>query len=69
MKHLHTHPRLPQVSLTVFYEAADGFKSTTFFNQTIEMVEVKKLIDTDLIMLYMLLLGLMGAGGEHRAAL
>lgn len=51
-----------QIALTVFYEGAEGLKSTTFFNQTVEIVEVKKLIDTDLIMLYILLISLMAVG-------
>lgn len=56
-------PRDYQVALTVFYEAKDGFKATTFFNQTIEVVDVKKLIDTDLIFLYLLLLGILAFVG------
>lgn len=70
--HGHTmsaHPLAsPQIALTVFYEGAEGLKSTTFFNQTVEIVEVKKLIDTDLIMLYILLISLMAVGGEAMAA-
>ncbi len=53
-----------QVALTVFYEAADGFKSTTFFNQTITVNEKPQLIDWKLIFLYVIFIGLVAAGGE-----
>ena len=42
----------------------EGFKSTTFFNQTVEVVEVKKVIDWELITLYLLLIAILGAVGE-----
>ncbi|EFJ43001.1 hypothetical protein VOLCADRAFT_109993 [Volvox carteri f. nagariensis] len=51
-----------QVALTVFYEAADGFKSTTFFNQTITVLEKGQLIDWKLIFLYAIFIGLVFAG-------
>ncbi len=53
-----------QVALTVFYEAADGFKSTTFFNETITVVEKKQLVDTGLLWLYMMMVGIVGVAGE-----
>ncbi|PNH04580.1 Translocon-associated protein subunit alpha [Tetrabaena socialis] len=51
-----------QVALTVFYEAADGFKSTTFFNQTVTVIEMKQLIDWKLIFLYAIFIGLVFVG-------
>lgn len=42
----------------------EGFKSTTFFNQTVEVVELPKLIDWDLIFLYLLLLAILAVLGE-----
>ncbi|KAG2489387.1 hypothetical protein HYH03_012029 [Edaphochlamys debaryana] len=51
-----------QVALTVFYEAADGFKSTTFFNQTITVNEQRQLIDWKLMFLYVIFIALVGAG-------
>ncbi|KAG2454227.1 hypothetical protein HYH02_001261 [Chlamydomonas schloesseri] len=54
-----------QVALTVFYEAADGFKSTTFFNQTITVNEKPQLIDWKLIFLYVIFIGLVAAGGYY----
>lgn len=53
-----------QVALTVFYEAADGFKSTTFFNETITVTEKKQLVDTGLLWLYMMMVGIVGVAGE-----
>lgn len=56
-----------QVALTVFYGAADGFKSTTFFNQTITVLEKGQLIDWKLIFLYAIFIALVFAGGESAA--
>lgn len=53
-----------QVALTVFYEAADGFKSSTFFNQTVSVSEKPQLIDWKLIFLYVIFIGLVAAGGR-----
>mmetsp|Transcript_36631 Transcript_36631/g.81524 ORF Transcript_36631/g.81524 Transcript_36631/m.81524 type:complete len:238 (-) Transcript_36631:670-1383(-) len=55
-------PRDFVVALTVFYHDAKGqYFSNTFFNQTIEIVEVKKLIDWELIFLFMFIGGLVAA--------
>ncbi|GIL69103.1 hypothetical protein Vretimale_17308 [Volvox reticuliferus] len=51
-----------QVALTVFYEAADGFKSTTFFNQTITVLEKGQLIDWKLLFLYVIFVSVVFAG-------
>lgn len=63
------HQMLPPASyviaLTVFYEGKEGFKATTFFNQTVEVVEVKKVIDWELITLYLLLTGVLAAIGYY----
>ena len=57
-------PRDFIVSLTVFYQDTKGvYFSNTFFNQTIEIVEVKKLIDWELIFLYVFLIALVGVIG------
>jgi hypothetical protein len=51
------------VALTVFYhDAAGKYFSNTFFNQTVSIVEVKKLIDWELIFLFVLLGGLAAVG-------
>ncbi|GFR51632.1 hypothetical protein Agub_g13988 [Astrephomene gubernaculifera] len=51
-----------QVALTVFYQDAQGFKSTTFFNQTVSINEKPQLIDWKLIFLYVIFIGLVFAG-------
>lgn len=57
-------PRDFIVALTVFYQDTKGvYFSNTFFNQTIEIVEVKKLIDWELIFLVFFLLALAGGIG------
>lgn len=54
-------PRDFVVALTLFYEdPKHSFMSTTFFNQTIEIVELPKAFDTDLWMLYVTLCGMCG---------
>lgn len=58
-------PRDFVVALTVFYQDIKGqFYSTTFFNQTIEIVEKKKLIDTELLGMWAILAGIVAAIGE-----
>jgi len=55
------HPREFTVALTVFYTAAQGgISSTTFFNQTIEIVEPPRTIDAEIIFLWFLMLGTVG---------
>ncbi|KXZ50707.1 hypothetical protein GPECTOR_15g391 [Gonium pectorale] len=54
-----------QVALTVFYEAAEGFKSTTFFNQTVTVLEKGQLIDWKLIFLYVIFIALVAAGAFY----
>ena len=41
---------------------AQGF-ATTFFNRTIDIVEKPRIVDLELIFLYLLLLALLGGGG------
>jgi translocon-associated protein subunit alpha len=55
-----------QIALTVFYDTigGSGFKSTTFFNETITVNEKPQLIDTKLIFLYLIFIALVAAGGE-----
>ena len=55
-------PRDFVVALTVFYQDTKGqYYSNTFFNQTIEIIEVKKMIDWELISMFLILAGI-GAG-------
>ncbi|MEW5307889.1 MAG: hypothetical protein WDW36_010258 [Sanguina aurantia] len=52
------------MAITLFYsDKRFAMKSSTFFNSTVEVVEVKKFIDTDLLFLYLLLLSIFGAAG------
>lgn len=52
-------PRDFVVALTVFYQDPKGqYYSNTFFNKTIDFVEEKKLIDWELIFLFVFLIGL-----------
>lgn len=58
-------PRDWTVALSAFYVDSKGtWYSSTFFNQTIEYVEVKKLIDYELYFLVLLGLGIVGGIGE-----
>lgn len=61
-------PSLPArefvVALTLFYQNSKGaFLSTTFFNQTVDIVEKKKFVDADFIMMYITLAGLLAIAG------
>ncbi len=60
---------LQQVALTAFYNTATQGFATTFFNQTITIVEQPRLIDLELIFLWLLLLSLLGGGGESDGTL
>ncbi|GAX75809.1 hypothetical protein CEUSTIGMA_g3252.t1 [Chlamydomonas eustigma] len=52
-------PRDFVVALTVFYQDKTGqFYSNTFFNQTVEIIDDKKLVDWDLISMFVILAGL-----------
>lgn len=54
-----------QVALTVLYhDAAGKYFANTFFNQTVTVVEIKKLIDWELVFLFLILGGLLAGGGE-----
>lgn len=58
-------PRDFVVALTVVYHDNKGnYFSNTFFNSTIEIIEVKKLIDWELIFLF-LILGALAAGAGY----
>jgi len=65
--------RRAQVALTAFYQTADGadvfpdVHATTFFNQTIDIVETKKLVDVELISLYATIAALLAGLGARRA--
>ncbi len=54
-----------QVALTAFYQTPDKATqfATTFFNQTIDIVETKKLVDVELISLYATILALLAGLG------
>ncbi|EIE23258.1 hypothetical protein COCSUDRAFT_53555 [Coccomyxa subellipsoidea C-169] len=54
-------PREFQVALTVFYNTPAGSFASTFFNETIDIVEVPPLIDVQGIFLLAALLGLLAA--------
>lgn len=57
-----------QVALTVLYhDAAGKYFANTFFNQTVTVVEIKKLIDWELVFLFLILGGLLAGGGELRS--
>lgn len=63
-------PALPardyHVMLTLFYEdAKHGFYSTTFFNGTVDIAETPKLIDTEILFLYLLIVGVLGVAGLY----
>lgn len=58
-------PRDFVVALTMFYsDSSNKWYSTTFFNQTIEIVEVKKLIDWELLFMFALFGAAIGGIGE-----
>ena len=61
--------RGPQVALTAFYQAPGGADAyaTTFFNQTIDIVETKKLVDVELISLYATIAALLAGLGAAPA--
>jgi hypothetical protein len=65
--------RRAQVALTAFYQTADGADvfpdvyASTFFNQTIDIVETKKLVDVELISLYATIAALLAGLGARRA--
>jgi len=51
------------VALTAFYNTETQGFATTFFNKTITIVEQPRIIDFELIFLWLLMLGLLGGGG------
>ena len=58
-----------QVALTAFYQTPDKATqfATTFFNQTIDIVETKKLVDVELISLYATILALLAGVGALKS--
>jgi len=63
-------PRDFVVALTVFYHDGTGqYFSNTFFNQTIEIVEIKKIFDYELISMFMILAGIAAGIGEWDACM
>jgi hypothetical protein len=51
--------------LTAFYSDSQGnWYSSTFFNQTVNIVEVNKLVDWELLFLILLFAGALGFGGR-----
>lgn len=62
-------PRDFVVALTLFYEDEQGaMLSSTFFNGTVEIVEQKKMIDTEMLFLYLILLGIASGIGARLVA-
>ncbi len=58
-------PRDFVVALTVVYHDNKGnYFSNTFFNNTIEIIEIKKMIDWELIFLFLILGALAAGAGE-----
>ena len=58
-------PRDFVVALTVFYQDTKGqYYSNTFFNQTIEIIEIKKMIDWELLSMLAIVFGLFAGVGE-----
>lgn len=51
------------MALTVFYNTPSGIYSSTFFNQTIDIVEVPSFIDIQGLFLLLPLLGLLAGAG------
>ncbi len=61
-------PRDFVVALTAFYVDSQGkWYSSTFFNQTVNIVEVKKLVDWELLFLIVLFAAGIAGIGEHDA--
>ena len=54
-----------QVAVSAFYQTPDAAThfATTFFNQTIDIVETKKMVDFELISLYATILALLAGIG------
>ena len=54
-----------QVAVSAFYQTPDAAAqfATTFFNQTIDIVETKKMVDFELISLYATILALLAGVG------
>jgi hypothetical protein len=67
--HLQTHANMPhrdfRIALTVFYEdmAGKSKHATTFFNQSVEVVEAEQLIDTEAFALFGTLAAILAAIG------
>lgn len=58
-------PRDFVVALTVFYQDTKGqYYSNTFFNQTVEIIEIKKMIDWELLSMLAIVFGLIAGVGE-----
>lgn len=55
-----TPPREFIVALHLFYEVEGAYFSTTFFNQTVDITEPPKVVDTDLLWLAGTMLALLG---------
>lgn len=54
-----------QVALTMFYNTPAGAHASTFFNQTIDIVEVPPLVDVQAIFLLVALLALLAGAGAR----
>lgn len=54
------------VAVHLIYEEAggQGFYSNTVFNGTVEIIEQARLVDTEGIMMYLMILGTVGVIGE-----
>lgn len=64
------HPMELRVALTMFYGDAEGqMYGSTFFNETIDIVEKPKFIDYEILWMYAVLLAIAGAASKPEAPL
>eukprot|EP01026_Neomeris_dumetosa_P007259 TRINITY_DN1224_c0_g2_i1.p1 TRINITY_DN1224_c0_g2~~TRINITY_DN1224_c0_g2_i1.p1 ORF type:complete len:244 (-),score=30.92 TRINITY_DN1224_c0_g2_i1:222-953(-) len=65
--HIRTDPNLYprdwQFAFTLFYHSKGERYSDTFFNETIVVVEPDRVIDVEMLFMYVILLGIVGVGG------
>lgn len=63
MPYAQLQPREFTLALTVFYHTDKTLYSTTFYNTTVDIVEASTVVDTQLIFLYLMFLGLLAGLG------
>jgi len=57
-----------RVALTMFYMDFDGqMYGSTFFNETVDIIEQKRLIDYEMLWMYIVLLAIAGGIGKSPA--